>query len=135
MHSQGGPRPKGRGGSDEYISPPTTKGAHRALYCEEPMQSHSTEHPMDDHVLQVSGSFRKLFELEKYYVCKAPPMQVLILASYPGPTARKRKGLIHCLRMRLISQKSWENRGLPCYIRTTTTSKSCTTAICSVQLS
>ena len=37
--------------------------------------------------------------------------------------------------MRLISQKSWENRGLPCYIRTTTTSKSCTTAICSVQLS
>ena len=32
-----------------------------------------------------------------------------MLASYPGPTARKRKGRgIHCLRMRLISQKSWE---------------------------
>ena len=50
-----------------------------------------------------------------------------------APTAREKKGSgIHCLRMCLISS---ENHGLPCYIGTTMSPKSCTTAMWSVQLS
>jgi len=38
----------------------------------------------------------------------------------PGPDPPEKEGPgIHCLRMCLISQKSWENRGLPCYIHAT----------------
>ena len=41
----------------------------------------------------------------------------------PRPDPPEKEGPdIHCLRMRLISQKSWENRGLLCYIHATMTS-------------
>ena len=39
----------------------------------------------------------------------------------PDPPEKEGPG-IHCLRMCLISQNSWENRGLLCYIHATMTS-------------
>ena len=45
----------------------------------------------------------------------------------PRPDPPEKEGLgIHCLRMRLISHKSWENRGLSCYVRVCKTITICT---------
>ena len=52
----------------------------------------------------------------RFYLIPGPS-----LVPRPDPPEKEGPG-IHCLRMRLISPKSWENRGLSCYIRATMTS-------------